>query len=89
LLPLSYAQQRLWFLDQLEPNGAIYNISAALRMARRLGVAAPRAAANALVARHENLRTRVEVSGGQPEQVIAPELTLGVRLEDLSHLPSH
>src|SRR6185436_19644310 len=57
-LPLSFAQQRLWFLDQLEPGSAAYHIPAALRMRGALDIAALERAIGAIVARHEVLRTR-------------------------------
>ena len=53
-VPTSFAQQRLWFLDQLEPGTALYNISRAARMKGRLDLPAIRQALNALVARHDS-----------------------------------
>ncbi|MBV9787480.1 MAG: condensation protein, partial [Chloroflexi bacterium] len=55
--PLSFAQQRLWFLDQLDPGNATYNIATALRLSGSLNVAAFERSYQAIVARHEALRT--------------------------------
>ncbi|MDB4970229.1 MAG: tycC2 [Myxococcales bacterium] len=71
-LPLSFAQQRLWFLDQLEPGSAAYNIPAALRMRGRLDVEALGRAIETIVARHEVLRTTFAVDGGAAVQQIQP-----------------
>src|SRR5205823_8510197 len=62
-LPLSFAQQRLWFLDQYEPGSASYNVNAAYRIAGPLDAHALDTALVALVARHESLRTRFVVDG--------------------------
>src|SRR5437870_4299460 len=69
-VPLSFAQQRLWFLDQLEPDSALYNISRAARMKGRLDMPALHQALNALVARHESLRTNFDSVEGEPVQII-------------------
>jgi hypothetical protein len=74
--PLSFAQQRLWFLDQFEPNSATYNIPWAVRLQGPLDTAALRRAFQALVARHETLRTTFSASDGDPRQVVAEQLTL-------------
>jgi amino acid adenylation domain-containing protein len=74
-LPLSFAQQRLWFLDRLEPGSPFYNVPVALRLWGRLDVAALAGALAAVVGRHEALRTRfvtVGGVGGEPLQVIDP-----------------
>src|SRR4051812_5534127 len=73
--PLSFAQQRLWFLDELEPESRLYHIATAARLTGRLDLAALEHALNAVVARHEALRTRFVSEEGVPLQVIdAPEL---------------
>ena len=58
-LPLSFAQQRLWFLDQLEPNSAFYNIPAAVRLSGPLNLAALERTFTEIVRRHEALRTQL------------------------------
>ncbi|MBA2675111.1 non-ribosomal peptide synthetase, partial [Ramlibacter sp.] len=86
-LPLSFAQQRLWFLDQLEPGTGLYNIAMALGLSGRLDPAVLKTTLNAVVRRHEALRTRFGVHGGEPVQVIAPQLVLDLPLLDLGALP--
>ena len=75
-LPLSFAQQRLWVLDQIEPNNPLYNIPRAYRLTGQLNVQALESALNGIVARHELLRTTYASEKGQAFQVIAPELKL-------------
>jgi amino acid adenylation domain-containing protein len=72
--PCSFAQQRLWFLDQLAPGTGLYNIPAAWRLSAPLDVAALRRALLEIVRRHEVLRTRFADDGGEPRQVILPRL---------------
>jgi amino acid adenylation domain-containing protein len=86
-LPLSFAQQRLWFLDQLQPNSAFYNLPAAVRLTGKLDVAALEQSFNAIVRRHEALRTTFTSQDGRPSQVIAPSLHLTVPVEDLAAFP--
>ncbi|WP_279576437.1 non-ribosomal peptide synthase/polyketide synthase [Actinomadura nitritigenes] len=84
-LPLSFAQQRLWFLDQLEPGSVDYNTPLALRLTGTLDVAALRTALTALVERHEVLRTRlVTDDDGVPHQVIDPPDAVDLPLADLT-----
>ncbi len=85
-LPASFAQQRLWFLDQLEPGQASYNIPAAVRLLGRLDVPALERAFREIVRRHEVLRTRFESREGVPHQVIAPSLEIHLEIDDLSAL---
>jgi amino acid adenylation domain-containing protein len=84
--PLSYAQQRLWFLDQLEPCNAAYNMSAAVRMAGPLDVGALEGALGEVVRRHEVLRTTFRLEGDAPVQVVGPPLPFNVTLNDLAAL---
>jgi pristinamycin I synthase-3/4 len=80
-LPLSFAQQRLWFLDQLGGTSAEYNMPEAMRLRGRLDLAALQRAVNALVARHETLHTRFAIADNEPVQVIDPELRISVTVE--------
>ena len=85
-LPLSFAQERLWFLDQLEPGSAVYNIPVALRLGGALDVAALERALDEIVRRHEALRTTFAEVDGAPVQVIAPFGGFALPVEDLSAL---
>ena len=85
-LPLSFAQERLWFLDQLEVTGSAYNIANALRMSGVLDVAALERSLTELVRRHESLRTRFEAVDGIGVQVIDPAEPVKLGLTDLSEL---
>ncbi|NLG49703.1 MAG: amino acid adenylation domain-containing protein, partial [Chloroflexi bacterium] len=84
---LSYAQQRLWFLDQLEPGSAMYNIPTAVRLRGALDVAALERSLNEIVRRHEVLRATFQTIEGKPVQRIAPALSLPLLVQDLSALP--
>jgi amino acid adenylation domain-containing protein len=84
-LPLSFAQQRLWFLDQLEPSLLAYNISKAIRLTGPLNVGALKQAFNEIVRRHEVLRSTFHTVGGRPILIIAPSFTSGLPVVDLSH----
>jgi amino acid adenylation domain-containing protein len=81
--PLSYAQQRLWFLDQLEPGCPAYNISTAVRLSGPLDIDTLKRSLNEIVRRHESLRTTFTTIEGRPVQVIAPSLMLPLPLIDL------
>jgi len=87
LVPLSFAQQRLWFLDQLEPGSPAYNIAGALRMAGQLDVRALGRSLSEIVRRHESLHTSFVVVGGLPTQVIASASHLPLAFDDLTALP--
>ncbi|HYX24056.1 MAG TPA: condensation domain-containing protein, partial [Thermoanaerobaculia bacterium] len=87
-LPLSFAQERLWFLDQLEPGSSTYNIPIALRMSGRLDTAALSAVLSEIVRRHAVLRTRFVQSGGSPAQVVDPAARVALPVVDLQGLPS-
>ncbi|MBA2682591.1 MAG: amino acid adenylation domain-containing protein [Ktedonobacteraceae bacterium] len=82
--PLSFAQQRLWFLDQLQPGSAYYNIPGAYSIKGSLDVAALEQSLNALVQRHEALRTTFALADEQPVQVIAPVLHVPLPVVELS-----
>ena len=86
-LPLSFAQQRLWVLDQIEPNNPLYNIPRAIRLHGVLNVDALETALNGIVDRHEILRTTYESEKGEPFQAIATEQAFaaaGHRLERIT-----
>jgi amino acid adenylation domain-containing protein len=82
--PLSLAQERLWFLDQLEPDTSTYNLPVLLRLSGRLDRAALAASLTEIVRRHEALRTRFE----DGEQVVAPAGDFPLPLLDLAALPA-
>ena len=82
-LPLSFAQQRLWFLDQLEPGSAFYNMPAAVRLRGALDADALRRTLDEIVRRHEVLRTRFVAIDGTPSQVIAPPALLPLMVIEL------
>ncbi|HEU4768922.1 MAG TPA: condensation domain-containing protein, partial [Pyrinomonadaceae bacterium] len=81
--PLSFTQQRLWFLDELEPGLPIYNIPAAIRLTGALDIDALTRALNEVVRRHEVLRTIFISIDGRPRQVILPSITLSIPLVEL------
>ncbi|MUH00250.1 amino acid adenylation domain-containing protein [Scytonema sp. UIC 10036] len=85
IFPTSFAQQRLWFLNQLLPGNPIYNISAALRLTGSLNITALEQAFNEIVRRHETLRTTFLMVEGQPMQAIAPSLSIPLSVIDLRH----
>ncbi|MGW4215381.1 amino acid adenylation domain-containing protein, partial [Lentzea sp. NPDC004789] len=87
-LPLSYAQQRLWFLHQLQPDDTSYVMQWVARLRGGLDVAALERAVGALVLRHEVLRTRLVVRAGRPSQVIDAPAPADVHLTDLSAMPA-
>jgi amino acid adenylation domain-containing protein len=87
-LPLSFSQQRLWFLDRFEPGSPFYNIPSAVRLTGELDVAALERSLREIVRRHETLRTTFREAGGEPAQVIDPDLSLELPVVDLGGLPA-
>ncbi|WP_442949188.1 amino acid adenylation domain-containing protein [Nostoc sp.] len=87
IFPLSFAQQRLWFLEQLEPGNPFYNQPAAVRLTGALNLAVLEQSFNEILHRHEVLRTTFSTVEGQPVQVIAPTLALKLPVVDLQKLP--
>jgi amino acid adenylation domain-containing protein len=86
LFPLSFAQERIWLLDQLEPNSATYNVPMPTRIRGRLDEGVLCRALNEIVQRHEPLRTTIAIMDAEPVQVIASRCRLEVPLTDLSGL---
>ena len=85
-VPLSFAQQRLWFLDRMEPGSPLYNIPAAARFLGELDANALERSFNEIVRRHEVLRTTFREIDGRPVQAIAPHLSVPLQQVDLSSL---
>ncbi|AUB35489.1 Non-ribosomal peptide synthetase component F [Nostoc flagelliforme CCNUN1] len=86
-LPLSFAQQRLWFLNQLEPNSASHNIPGAARLQGQLSVPALEQSLQEIVCRHEALRTNFSIKDGQAIQIIHPPGDWQLTVVDWQHLP--
>ena len=84
--PLSFSQRRLWFLNQLSPGSPFYNVDATLPMDGPVDAAALERAINAIVERHESLRTTFRSEDGEPVQVVAPQLAIELRRIDLRGL---
>ena len=85
-LPLSYAQQRLWFIDRLEGTSTEYNAPGALRLRGELDREALERTINKIVERHESLRTHFAEMEGEAVQMIEPVLRIEVPVRDLSGL---
>ncbi len=83
-LPLSFAQRRMWFLNQLEPESAYYNVPLAMKLTGRLNTDALEQAINEVIRRHEVLRTTIVAGDGEPAQVINEDVRLAVTVEDIS-----
>jgi amino acid adenylation domain-containing protein len=86
-LPLSFAQERLWFLHQLEPKSAAYNLPQAMRLIGRLNIAALEQTLNEIVRKHEVLRTIFDGQRGELVQIIAPPHSMALPIRDLRSLP--
>src|SRR5205807_9134518 len=87
-LPVSFVQERLWFLDQLEPGSHAYNVPAALRLKGSLNIAALQTALDEIIRRHEPLRTTLGYQDGKLSQSINPNLSLEIELIDLTCGPA-
>ncbi|MFB7468609.1 amino acid adenylation domain-containing protein [Streptomyces sp. NPDC056224] len=85
-LPLSFAQQRLWFVEQFAGPSPLYSIACTVRLTGRLDAAALQGALGRVVARHEALRTTFRVEDGRPEQVVHAPAEVALPLTDLSAL---
>jgi len=86
-VPLSFAQQRLWFLEQLDPGTPAYNITIGLRLAGVLRVDALQRSLQEIVRRHEVLRSTFIVADGHPVQVVSPSVTLELPITDIEPFP--
>ncbi|MEO5804583.1 MAG: condensation domain-containing protein, partial [Verrucomicrobiota bacterium] len=83
LIPLSFAQQRLWFFSQLERDSALYNIPTALRLSGDLNISALEKSLNVIIERHEALRTNFISDAGNPVQTIRSQAKLEISVFDL------
>ena len=88
-VPLSFAQERLWFLYQLEPESAVYNLCQALRIKGALDLPTLTKALNEIVHRHEIVRTNFSAANGRAVQIIAPSRTLEVAEVDFAAAADH
>ena len=86
IFPLSLAQQRLWFFDQLAPRNAVYNVISSLRLRVSLDINVFKHSLDMIVQRHEALRTAITEIEGQPQQIINPSLALSLPLIELQHI---
>jgi amino acid adenylation domain-containing protein len=87
VFPMSFAQQRMWFIDQLQPGTCLYNEHGQLHFRGQVNLEVLEATVNEVVRRHESLRTTFSTSNGKPAQIIAPELHVTLPLIDLQGLP--
>lgn len=89
VFPLSYAQQRLWFLDQMAPGNPFYNIPLAIPIAAYLDVPVLERALNAIIQRHETLRTVFDEVDGEPAQIVREKMPLRIKVIDISRIAPH
>ncbi|MEN3327380.1 MAG: hypothetical protein V7638_2187, partial [Acidobacteriota bacterium] len=83
----SFAQERIWFLQQLEPESAAYNVPRAIRILGRLDLKLLQQSLNEIIARHESLRTRFSVVDGNLMQIVAESCPIEIPVEELSGFP--
>ncbi len=88
VFPASFAQQRLWFLDQLAPNNSFYNVTTALRLTGAIDRDCIERAIGEIVRRHEILRTTFAAVDGQPMQVISPNFNFVLNTAELRNIPA-
>src|SRR5215831_15969168 len=88
VFPASFAQQRLWFLDQLDPGQSVYNLQFAVRLETKLNLRALEESLTEIVRRHESLRTTFGTVDGQPVQIIAEKSEVRLSVIDLSERSS-
>lgn len=84
--PLSFAQQRLWFLDQLQPGNPAFNIFQPMRLTGKLNLEALKNSFNEVIRRHEILRTKFAIINGEPFQIITPKLEIDIPVIHLQQL---
>ncbi len=85
-LPLSFAQERFWFLDQLSPGSPVNNVAVALRLRGALDIEALRRALDEIIRRHDVLRACFKVQDGRPVQIVLPHHPLSLPIDDLRHV---
>ncbi len=85
--PLSHAQQRLWFLDQMDPGSPLYNLHLTLDLKGSLDTIALQKSLDVIIERHESLRTIFRTENNLTIQKVLPEHRLHIKISDLSHLP--
>ncbi|GAA2635009.1 condensation domain-containing protein [Actinomadura fulvescens] len=85
-LPTSFAQERLWLVDQVDPGSAYYNMANGMRLRGELDLTALQRALDTIVARHEALRTTFDSHQGRPVQVVGPPFSIAIDVDDLSAL---
>src|SRR6187549_3657853 len=88
VFPVSFAQQRLWFLDQLEPGSPFYNLPQVISIKGNLNVDALQRTVNEIVARHEALRTTFSAGPDGPTQLVAKTSTITIPVVDLTTIPA-
>jgi len=86
-LPLSFSQQRLWLLNQLDPDSPVYNIPKAVQINGPLQVDTLHRSLETIIARHTALRTTFKLIDGEPQQTVSKEWSLNLPVISLSHLP--
>jgi non-ribosomal peptide synthetase component F/SAM-dependent methyltransferase/acyl carrier protein len=87
-IPLSFAQQRIWFVHRLQPASSLYNGAGTARLRGHLDVEVARRCVNETIRRHEILRTTYKLAGGRPVQRVEAPVTVALPVTDLTHLPS-
>lgn len=87
-MPVSFYQLREWFLQRMRPGTSAYNLPISIRLSEQVNLAALKRSINEIVLRHEVLRTRFELHGGEPKQIISPGGEIDLPIVDLSDLAS-
>ncbi|HET7132460.1 MAG TPA: condensation domain-containing protein, partial [Gammaproteobacteria bacterium] len=86
--PLSFFQRQMWVIDQLAPGSPAYNLLRGLRLRGRLDIGILESAFNAVIRRHEVLRTTFTAEDGEPVQCVQPELTIRIGVTSLERFPA-